>query len=74
MIMVEINVVVVREMVVTMVVEMQTMTVVEMKMVTVIVVMVATTKPRLDMVNLASQSSFWGISDKHTNLFFPHLC
>lgn len=73
-IMVEINVVVARETVVTMVVEMQTMTVVEMKMVAVIVVMVATIKPRLDLENLASQSSFWGINDRHTNLFFPHLC
>lgn len=58
----------------TMVVEMQTRTVAEVKMVTVIVVMIATTKPRLDMANLASQSSFWGINDRHTNLFFPHLC
>lgn len=41
------------------------MTVVEMKKVTVIAVMVATTKPRLDMVNLVSQSSFWGINDRH---------
>lgn len=73
--MAEINVVVVREMVVTIMAEMQTMTVVEMKMVTVIGVMIATTKPKSDMVNLVSRSLFRGtMIDTHTNLSFPRLC
>lgn len=48
------------------------MMVVEMEMTTVLVVMVAATKPRLDIV---SQSLFQAsVTDSHTTLFFPHLC
>lgn len=47
------------------------MMVAEIEMMTVLVVMVAATKPRLDMV---SQSLFWAsMIDSHTSLFFPHL-